>query len=71
VETLSSSVMRQVLYPDEMEQVPRESGAPGQHSDYEPYFFIMVQSIHARGVVATRLLDLDDDVPDLYGLVDL
>jgi hypothetical protein len=28
----------------------------------------MVQSIQASGVVASRLLDLEDDVPTLYGL---
>jgi hypothetical protein len=45
-----------------------EKGAPGRHSDYEPYFFSMVQSIQASGVVASILLDPEDDVPALYGL---
>jgi hypothetical protein len=45
-----------------------KSGAPGRQSDYEPYFFGMVQNIQASGVVAARLLDTEDDVPALYGL---
>jgi hypothetical protein len=45
-----------------------ESGAPGRQSDYEPYFFGMVQIIQVSGVVAARLLDPEDYVPALYGL---
>jgi hypothetical protein len=42
-------------------------GAPGRQSDYEPYFFSMVQ-VPAKGLVATRLLNLEDDVPALCRL---
>jgi hypothetical protein len=45
-----------------------ESGAPGRQSDYEPYFFKMVQNFQASGAVATILLDPEDDVPSLYEL---
>jgi hypothetical protein len=45
-----------------------ESGAPGRQSDYEPYFFSMVQSIQVSGVVAAGFLDPEDDVPAIYGL---
>jgi hypothetical protein len=45
-----------------------ENRSPGCQSYYEPYFFSVVQDIHGRGVVATRLLDPEDDVPALYGL---
>jgi hypothetical protein len=46
----------------------KEIRAPGRQSNYEPYFFNMVQSIHASGAVAVRLLDPEDDIPSLYGL---
>jgi hypothetical protein len=45
-----------------------ESRAPGRQSDYEPYFFGMVQNVQASVAVATRLLDPEDDVPAIYGL---
>jgi hypothetical protein len=38
---------------------------------YKPYSLRMVHNIHGRGVVATRLLDQEDDVPALFGLMGL
>jgi hypothetical protein len=48
-----------------------DSGAPARRSTYEAYFFSLVQDIQARGVVAERLLDPEDDVPAMYGLIRL
>jgi hypothetical protein len=41
----------------------------GRQSVYAPYFLRMVQTIHGMGVVATRLLYQEDDVPALFGLM--